>query len=1060
MSNSLIPWDYLIITASNDSQARAYESQLELRRRLGFLPNVRNVLVVADPQGKRVGSGGSTIFCLIEVINREVATRQAANAPVPPTDAILNSLRILIVHAGGDSRRLPAYGPCGKIFIPVPSDSNAAFGAALFDRLISDFLAFPSNRENSGQIIITAGDALVLFDPSKICFDRPGLTAVTCHATPEVASKHGVFCPQADGRVSLYLQKPNPAEQHRFGAVNRLGQSLLDLGIMSFDTSVTMALFKAFGIKPSADGMLAWPEVSRREVMELGVDFYREVCCAMGEAATPQHHAVQAHGAGSKWSDSGLKRIFKSLNGIPFYISIVPRARFLHFGTTRQLISSGTELRQHDRGAVSPSAPLSLNNEILPGFEIMGANAWVEGCRIAAPLQLAGNNVVIGIEVNEPLSLPENACIDVLLGKNRKGAKVWFVRCHDIADTFKETAAEGGTYCGKPLLEWINALGVKPEDIWDSSIPAEQRSLWDARVFPAETKHGAYRDWLWVFNPANASPEQKQSFLDADRYSAAEIAILAQQDDFFLRRQHSRAQTLRPALHRLFQPESEFSARELAWVLRQGSQRVECAAGLLREIHNFAKSADAVSIENFQISRMLHSFGTAVDELAGTPKTPLKKVLPGLNKALSSDLQEWLRTQGLEIEESAPASIWARKARQSAFTEINRTILHSSMHEVEPPRNALRKDETVWGRAPARLELGGGWTDTPPYTLEYGGEVLNTAINLNGQPPIHCYGRVIDKPVIRIFSIDTGLHVEIREIDELLSFRDPRDSFGLVKAAFAISGFSPEITPRQRGKTLRQILKEFGGGVELTTLVGIPKGSGLGTSSILGAVIVAVLHHMIGRPLAQRELFHQVLRLEQALTTGGGWQDQVGGAVPGTKITYTQPGLFPDPRIHYVPSDILNPQTNGGTTLLYYTGLTRLAKNILQQVVGGFLNRDREIMATLKDVHKVARATVDAIARKDAAEFGHLTNVHLRLTKQLCPEVSNRHVEELLDRVRPDIYGGRLMGAGSGGFMMMICKSPEAAARIRANLEAKPLNECSRFFDFEVNNEGLRVTSC
>ena len=298
------------------------------------------------------------------------------------------------------------------------------------------------------------------------------------------------------------------------------------------------------------------------------------------------------------------------------------------------------------------------------------------------------------------------------------------------------------------------------------------------------------------------------------------------------------------------------------------------------------------------------------------------------------------------------------------------------------------------------------------------------------------------------------------EIDELLSFRDPRDPFGLVKAAFAISGFSPDITPRQRGKTLRQILKEFGGGVELTTLVGIPKGSGLGTSSILGSVIVAVLHRMIGRPLAQRELFHQVLRLEQALTTGGGWQDQVGGAVPGTKITYTQPGLFPDPRIHYVPSDILNPPTNGGTTLLYYTGLTRLAKNILQQVVGGFLNRDRELMATLKNVHQVARATVDAIARKDAAEFGHLTNVHLRLTKQLCPEVSNRHVEELLDRVRPDIYGGRLMGAGSGGFMMMICKSPQAAARIRADLEAKPLNECSRFFDFEVNNEGLRVTSC
>ena len=656
MSNSPIPWDYLIITASNDSQARAYESQLELRRQLGFLPNVRNALVVADPEGKRVGSGGSTIFCLIEVINREVAARRAAKAPVPPADAILSSQRVLIVHAGGDSRRLPAYGPCGKIFIPVSGDSNAAFGAALFDRLMPDFLAFASNAAGSGQIIVTAGDALVLFDPSKIRFDQPGLTAVTCPATPEAASKHGVFCSQADGRVSLYLQKPSPAEQRRVGAINRFGQSLLDLGIMSFDTRLAMALFKAFGIKPAADGTLVWPESSRRDVLQLGVDFYREICCAMGDAATPQHHAAQARGAGSKWSEAGLRRIFKSLSGIPFHISVVPRARFLHFGTTRQLITSGAELRQHDHGAASPSAPLSVNNEILPGCEITGANAWVEGCRIAAPLQLAGNNVVIGIEVNEALSMPENSCIDVLQGKNRKGEKVWFVRCHGIADTFKDTAAKGGTYCDKPLLEWVDATGAKPEDIWDSSIPADQRSLWDARVFPAETKHGAYRDWLWTFNPANASPEQKQSFLDADRYSAAEISVLAQQEDFFLRRQHSRAQALRPVLHSLFQPDSEFSARELTWVLRQSPQRVECVAGLLREIHNFAKSADAVSLENFQLSRILHSFGTAVNELAGTPQAPLKKVLPGLKNALPPDLQEWLRTQGLEINDALPAS--------------------------------------------------------------------------------------------------------------------------------------------------------------------------------------------------------------------------------------------------------------------------------------------------------------------------------------------------------------------------------------------------------------------
>src|SRR5947209_6475012 len=113
------PWDYLIVTASNDSQAAAYRGQLELRRRLGLLPNVKSVLVVADPPGRRIGSGGSTILCLLEVLQHQIARGAAASSD---WEQWLRGLRVLIVHAGGDSRRLPAYGPCGKIFVPVPGD--------------------------------------------------------------------------------------------------------------------------------------------------------------------------------------------------------------------------------------------------------------------------------------------------------------------------------------------------------------------------------------------------------------------------------------------------------------------------------------------------------------------------------------------------------------------------------------------------------------------------------------------------------------------------------------------------------------------------------------------------------------------------------------------------------------------------------------------------------------------------------------------------------------------------------------------------------------------------
>jgi fucokinase len=113
-------WDYLIVTASNEAQARAYESQLKVRKDLGFLSSVRDVMVVPDPGGKRIGSGGSTLYCLMEVLNQQLERSATARGP-EVWEKILRSLRILIVHAGGDSRRLPAYGPFGKIFIPVPS---------------------------------------------------------------------------------------------------------------------------------------------------------------------------------------------------------------------------------------------------------------------------------------------------------------------------------------------------------------------------------------------------------------------------------------------------------------------------------------------------------------------------------------------------------------------------------------------------------------------------------------------------------------------------------------------------------------------------------------------------------------------------------------------------------------------------------------------------------------------------------------------------------------------------------------------------------------------------
>ncbi|MBN2206360.1 MAG: hypothetical protein JW742_03060, partial [Candidatus Aminicenantes bacterium] len=421
----------------------------------------------------------------------------------------------------------------------------------------------------------------------------------------------------------------------------------------------------------------------------------------------------------------------------------------------------------------------------------------------------------------------------------------------------------------------------------------------------------------------------------------------------------------------------------------------------------------------------------------------------------------WCEERGLPLDGRTGPDAWAAAARDAAFKNMSRVIVLSRGARQAPPRKAVRSDEIVWGRAPARLDLCGGWSDTPPYALENGGSVLNAAVALNGQPPIHAYARVIPEPEIRLGSIDHGQRVVLRGLDELLDYKKPESAFGLAKAALALSGFSPEAADWPQGTSdLAGMLRVFGGGIEITTLAAIPSGSGLGTSSIMGAVLIAVLRRLMGRELDRRELFHEVLRLEQELTTGGGWQDQVGGAVGGVKMITTAPGMVPDPRVHFVPADVLDPVLNGGRTLLYYTGLRRLAKNILHDVVGRYLDRDRAAVATLRAIHAFPPRMAEALAAKDIARFGGLVEAAWKLKKELDPDSTNAVIESILDRARPRLVGATLLGAGGGGFLLFVAGSAADAAAIRAGLESAPPNDRARFFDFRVNEDGMVVTAC
>ncbi len=1052
-SAKLNQWDYLVVTASNDNQAAGYENQLQLRKKLGLLAGIRKTLIVTDLDGKRVGSGGSTLQCLIEILNCESKDQSDSREP----QEILKDLRVLIIHAGGDSKRLPAYGACGKIFCPVPGENDSPLNLTLFDRQLKTYLDLPKPSDFNGQFVITSGDVLLKFDPSELDFSSKGFTGVACRATPEQASRHGVFCIDENKGVRIYLQKPPIELQHKYGAINNFDQSSMDIGIINFDSEAAAELLRLFKVSLK-DDHFEFSSDFRELLKQKGIDFYREICCAMGLETSEDEYIDFALQSGSEWEKEKLSEFFKVLSNIKFSAELVKSCEFLDFGNTKLIIDSGRRLIKENKGQTSVKTVININNNITDNGSIAGAFGWVEGCRINSSLKLNGENYIVGADINTPVELSKGICVDINEGKSNEGDEVSFVKIYGIYDDFKNSVQEGIKFCGHDFKNWLSHMGVKENAVWDGEIPAEFRSLWNAKIFPAVKNNRNFADWLWMADPFSAEKKHKKAWKKADRYSFKEIALLTDYDKFSNRRINLKFQEIRGYLNKLFRPESNFSSDELSFFLEKYDNRLLGILEIIEVAKEHYNNIEQGNNEALIFPRVIYSLADALGSLTG------HEVFGELgNSELFEDklhLIQWLQRIGLEINPKTKIQEWIQKAKDRSFQILESAIITGTISYSKKPENNLRSDEIVWSRAPARLDISGGWTDTPPYTLENGGCVLNIAVNLNGQPPIQAYARVIEEPVIKIGSIDLGKQIRIETLQQLMDYKDVASGFSLAKAAFAFAGFSPNANFWRDNLSLKQMLEEFGGGIELTTLAVIPKGSGLGTSSIMGAVILSAISKVVGLELTKTELFNSVLALEQALTTGGGWQDQIGGVISGAKLIKTDPGFVPDPMIKYIIPDVIDPEKNNGCTLLYYTGITRLAKNILKEVVGKYLNRKRDSMHTLNEIYRTGIEASEAMSQKDLKEFGYLVDKAWKLNKKLDPNSSNREVEELMDFIEPYIYGAKLLGAGGGGFLLMVCKSPEHARKLKAELKNNQPNERARFFNMDISHTGLEVSVC
>ena len=394
----------------------------------------------------------------------------------------------------------------------------------------------------------------------------------------------------------------------------------------------------------------------------------------------------------------------------------------------------------------------------------------------------------------------------------------------------------------------------------------------------------------------------------------------------------------------------------------------------------------------------------------------------------------------------------------AAFARLREMIAHEAQLAPASPRRRVLEDQIVWARSPIRFDLAGGWTDTPPYCIEQGGKVLNLAADLNGQPPIQVFARLSEQPELVMRSIDLGVEERVRTYAELDTFSQPDRPFALAKAAFALAGFLPRFNANGGFASLEQQLREFGGGIEVSLLSAVPKGSGLGTSSILAATVLAALGDLCGLDWDRNVLFTRTLALEQMLTTGGGWQDQAGAIFRGIKLIETAPGLAQKPSIRWLPPHLFDHEYANRSILLYYTGLTRLAKNILAEIVRGIFLNSPAHLDVIAEIGANADLAGTAIQKCDYAMLLAAIRNSWTLNQRLDAGTNPPPVAQILASVQDYLGAAKLLGAGGGGYLLLFGKDEAAAARIKQTLTEHPPNARARFVDFTLSDTGLQLT--
>lgn len=1006
-NESFICWDYIILTASNDHQAEGFQKQIARRQASGSLPTRTRFHVLPDPEGKRVGSGGATLGVL-KFLAEDAGTTNFKN------------LRVLVIHSGGDSKRIPQYSALGKLFSPVPHVLPNGRPSTLFDEFMVAMSSVPS-RIREGMLLLS-GDVLLLFNPLQIDFPGEGAAAISFKEDVATGKNHGVYLRGEDGYVAEFLHKQTEESLNAKGAVNSHGRVDIDTGAVIFSTGIMQALYSLV------------QEDEKKYINEkVRLSLYGDFQYPLASSSTlEQFYQEKPEGEYCSELREARKAVWDRLRPFRMRLLCLAPAKFVHFGTTQEilkLMATGVEGYRdlgwsRVVGSSIADSPAAGYMSALSSAAECGEDVYLEVSNVGPGAKVGSRSILSFVDITDE-TMPEDVVVHAL--KQRDGR--FAVRIYGTGDNPK--AGKDGSFLGTTLEGFLQANGLEDADLW-GSVP--QTGSTQAKA--AQTKSTQTGD----SQAGAAQTEEPQTDAAQKGCAQASAAHIENAQD-----------SSAPA----DSPHTLWTAR-----LYPVCTNIQEAVKAALNVHAMARGQGDVDAWKASARTSLQSgfhdadpdaliaWEERMDELvrmdmlgklirAGKAVSEIKGLF--CQKALTPIQREWLETR------LAPAEFGDRmrfcyyigkllggaegeRYISQCFHVIQGAILEATAGQ---PGNAThcsicRDEHTV--RLPLRLNWGGGWSDTPPYCNEHGGTVLNAAVLLDSGMPVMARLKRLEERKIVLASADMGIYGEFHRLEELQDVGDPYDPYVLQKAALLACGVIParrgvaDAAPHQGG-TLDAVLARLGGGFRMDTEVsGVPKGSGLGTSSILAAACVKALSGFLGIAYTEKDIYCRVLAMEQMMSTGGGWQDQVGGMTEGIKFITTRPGLRQDIHVEHVALQEETRQELNDRLVLIYTGQRRLARNLLRDVVGRYIGNEPEALEALEEIQRTAALMRFELERGHIDDFAHLLSRHWELSKQLDAGSSNTLIEQIFGAVDDMLEGKMICGAGGGGFLQAIMK--------------------------------------